>query len=146
MWAIFWLFIEILMFHILELQITLVSFIYRFLWYLPQVGNQCFRINSHNSLTRKKHKPSFLCDALWPTFELSLSLDWGSNKFHFVMSTQDIFGVSGSLSIYLGIYYHLSCYLFQPTVHVYYIFAFVTLSLFDNFCKMMSQVLELLLI
>lgn len=72
MWAIFWLFIKILMFHILELQITLVSFIYRFLWYFPQVGNQCFRINSYNSLTRKKCKPSFLCDAIWPTFELCL--------------------------------------------------------------------------
>lgn len=58
-WAIFWLFIEILMFHILELQITLVSFIYRFLWYFPQVGNQCFRINSYNSLTRKNTNLAF---------------------------------------------------------------------------------------
>lgn len=47
-------------------------FYYRFLWYFPQVGNQCFRINFYNSLTRKKYKPSFLCDAIWPTFEFCL--------------------------------------------------------------------------
>lgn len=38
MQAIFWLFIESLMFHILELQITLVSFITGFYGTFPKLG------------------------------------------------------------------------------------------------------------
>lgn len=62
----FLLFIEILVFHILELQITLISFTSRYLRYFPQVGDQCFRINSYNSLIMRKykHKPSFSCSAV----------------------------------------------------------------------------------